>query len=141
MPSHPQRHNRPLGEAAKKRDRAAEALELRIAGHTYAVIGKTLGVSEKTAYLDVQDELGRLDAVIKQKAERLRDLEMRRLERLTIALQPGIDAGDPRSILAGVRLMERRAKLCGLDAPLQVTGADGAPLSVTIVHQELKEDA
>lgn len=132
--------HRPVGEAAKKRVRAADALELRIAGHTYAQIGKLLAVTEKTAYVDVQEELARLEPVIKQRAERLRELESRRLDRCQLALTPGLDAGDPRAVMASVRVMERRAKLLGLDAPLQVTGADGGPLSVTIVHQELKED-
>ena len=36
----------------------ARALDLRIAGATYRQIGVQLGVSEKTAYLDVQEELG-----------------------------------------------------------------------------------
>jgi DNA-binding CsgD family transcriptional regulator len=129
------------GEDAKTRERAARALDLRITGATYRQIAKALNVNEKTAYYDVQDELGRLDALTLKKAERYRDLETRRLDQLTIALAAGIRAGDPRAILAAARLMERRAKLLGLDAPLQVTGADGAPLSVTIVHQELKEDA
>jgi hypothetical protein len=132
--------NRPKGEGEKKRDRAAHALALRIAGHSYRAIARALGVNERTAFHDVQDELGRLEPVIKQRAERLRDLETRRLDRCQVALDPALEDGDPRAIMASVRVMERRAKLLGLDAPLQVTGADGAPLSVTIVHQELKED-
>ena len=127
------------GEDAKTRERAARALDLRITGATYRQIAQALHVNEKTAYYDVQDELGRLDALTRQQAERLRDLEMRRLDQLTVALASGIRAGEPRAVLAAVRLMERRAKLLGLDAPLQVTGADGAPLSVTIVHQQVPE--
>ena len=68
----------------------------------------------------MQDELARLDPVIKGKAERLRDLEARRLDQLTVALTPGIRAGDPRAVIAAVRVMERRAKLFGLDAPKQM---------------------
>jgi hypothetical protein len=135
-----QHRNRPKGEGEKKRDRAAHALELRIAGHSYRAIARALGVNERTAFHDVQDELARLEPVIKQKAERLRDLESRRLDRCTTVLDAALEDGDPRAVLASVRIMERRAKLLGLDAPLQVTGADGAPLSVTIVHQELKEN-
>jgi DNA-binding CsgD family transcriptional regulator len=129
------------GEDAKTRERAARALDLRITGATYRQIAKALNTNEKTAYYDVQDELGRLDAVTRHKAERLRDLELRRLDRCTAALDPRLADGDPRAVMASVRVMERRAKLLGLDAPLQVTGADGAPVSVTIVHQELKDTA
>ena len=96
-------------------------------------------MSEKAAYYDVQDELARLDAVIKQRAERLRDLEVARLDRLTRALEVGITDGDPRAVVAAVRLMERRAKLLGLDAPTTVTATADAPLAIRIVHQELKD--
>jgi hypothetical protein len=101
-----------------------------------------LAVSEKTAYYDIQDELGRLDKVRQDKAERLRDLEGRRLDQLTVALAPGIRNGEPRAILAAVRLMERRAKLFGLDAPTQLSGPDGGPLIMKqVVHQQLRDDA
>jgi DNA-binding CsgD family transcriptional regulator len=129
---------RPPGEDAATRERAVKALELRIAGGTYRQIGAQLGVSEKTAYYDVQTELGRLDAVAKQRAERLRDLEARRLDMLTVALAAGIRMGDPRAIGAAVRIMERRARLFGLDAPVKIAGDEHAPLPVRIVHQQVK---
>jgi hypothetical protein len=68
----------------------------------------------------VQDKLGRLDPVITANAERLRDLEARRLDQLTVSLAHGIPAGDLRAVVAAERLMERRAKLFGLDAPKQM---------------------
>jgi hypothetical protein len=116
-----------------------KALDLRIAGATYRQIAAQLDVSEYTAYQDVQEELGRLDAVATKKAERLRDLEARRLDVLTVALSPGIRAGEPRAIVAAVRVMERRARLFGLDAPQKITGPDGAPVAIRIVHQQLGE--
>lgn len=71
-PTRPQpRRNRSPGEDAAKRQRAVKALDLRIAGATYHQIAVQLDVSDYTAYHDVQDELGRLDAVAKEKAERL----------------------------------------------------------------------
>jgi hypothetical protein len=97
-------------------------------------------VSEGTAYSDVQTEIARLDALTGQKAERLRDLEARRLDALTVSLAPGIKAGDPRAILAAVRIMERRAKLFGLDSPTTIAGPDGGAVSVRIVHHHLKDD-
>ena len=81
--------------------------------------GLLTGVSLVRHY-DVQDALGTLDQTVKAKAERLRDLEAARLDRLTVALAPGIKAGMPAAIVAAVRVMERRAKLFGLDAPKQM---------------------
>jgi hypothetical protein len=97
--------------------RADQALDLRIAGATYRQIAAQLHCSAKTAYFDVQTALGALDAVIAKKAERVRDLEVARLDRLNVALAAGIKAGNPGAIFAAVKIMERRAKLLGLDAP------------------------
>ena len=105
-------------------------------GATYRQIAAQLTVTVQTAYADVQQELGALDATIKGKAERLRDLEARRLDQLTVALAPGIRSGNPAAVGAAVRLMERRARLFGLDAPTQIAGPSGAPLAVRIVHQQ-----
>ena len=135
MPGRQTRRNRPPGEDAAKRDRAVKALDLRIGGATYRQIGAHLGVSECTAYHDVQDEL---DAIGKEKAERLRELEIQRLDALTMALAPGIQSGDVRAILATVRVMERRAKLLGLDGPQQFAGPDGGPVAITVIHQQIE---
>ena len=122
--------HRPPGEDVKKRLRAARALELRLVGATYRAIAQQLGVSECAAYYDVQDELGRLDAVTGPRAERLRELELRRCDRLQLALDPAASTGHPPSVMASIRVMDRRAKLLGLDAPTQITGAGGAPIAV-----------
>jgi hypothetical protein len=133
--------NRPVGEDAAKRERTTKALELRIMGASYRQIAAQLQVALKTAYHDVQDELGRLDAVIKEKAERMRELEAQRLDQLTVALAPTLRAGDPRAIATAVRLMERRAKLFGLDAPTELSGPGGGPLIMKqVIHQELADE-
>lgn len=101
--------------------RAQQALDLRIAGATYRQIAQQLQCGLKTAYLDVQTALGALDALIAKKAERVRELEIARLDRLNIALAPTIKTGNPGAIFAAVKIMERRAKLLGLDAEPTVT--------------------
>ena len=111
------------------RDRAAKALDLRIDGKSYRQIGAELRVSEKTAYYDVQSELALLDAACTVKAERLRDIEARRLDKWTLALAPALREGDPRAVLAAVKLMERRARLLGLDGPIKIAGAAGGPIT------------
>jgi hypothetical protein len=71
------------------------------------------------AYHDVHDELERLDAVKKERAEKLRELDLARLDRATLALGRKIQAGDERAIMAMVRIMERRARLAGLDQAVE----------------------
>ena len=96
-------------------------------------------MSEKAAYYDVQDALGTLDAVVKEKAERLRELEAARLDRLNVALANGIKLGDPRAVVAAVRVMERRAKLFGLDAPTKLAGPEGEAVIAKIIMQQIKD--
>jgi hypothetical protein len=86
-PRRSQHRNRPIGEDAARRERAGHALDLRIAGASYRQIARRLNIADATAYGAVQEELGRLDALNREKAERLRDLEARRLDHLTISLQ------------------------------------------------------
>ena len=128
---------RPPGEDAATRVRTLQALDLRLRGWTYRAIAAQLGVSERTSYYDIQHELGRLDAALKEKAERARELEAERLDQLTAALQGGILAGEPRAIVAAVRVMDRRAKLLGLDAPTTITGPQGGAVPIRIVHQQI----
>lgn len=96
---------------------ASEALALRIAGATYRQIGERLKVHHTTAYKAVQQELADLDAVKAQQAERLRDLEVERCERLILGLWSNATRGDDKSVHACLRVMERKARLLGIDAP------------------------
>lgn len=49
--------------------------------------------------------------------ETLRDLELDRIERVRVALEPRVNAGDPRAAEVWNKLSERLSKLCGLDKP------------------------
>ena len=121
----------PKGQHAKKALRQNAALELRILGHSYRAIAAECDVNESTAYSDVQNALGLLDAIRRDKAEQYRALELLRLDALTLALSAKIDSGDTRAILVAVKIMERRAKLCGLDEPIKAEEAAG-PFKFTL---------
>jgi hypothetical protein len=73
-----------------------------------------------------------LDRVPMLEAPAVRKLEMSRLEEMWARLQPGMRKGDVRSIEAGIRVMERKARLLGLDMPAKVAMSDpdgqGIPL-------------
>ena len=68
----------------------------------------------------MQEELASLDAIKAERAERLRDLEVERCERLVLGLWTNATRGDDKSVHAVLRVMERKAKLLGIDAPTQV---------------------
>ena len=56
-----------------------------------------------------------LNRTLQQPAQALRDLETERLDRLQLALWPKAMRGDVAAVKAILRLMERRARLLGLD--------------------------
>ncbi len=124
----------PTGQAEAAAARRQKSLDLRIAGVRYRQIGAQLGVSHQTAYRDVQTALGELTALQAGKAEKLRELELERCDKLTMALWPKARSGNEKAVRAVIAVMDRRAKLLGLDAStkLEHAGVDGAPLSFTL---------
>ena len=123
----------PKGQSEKAAERAHRALDLRIAGATYRQIGKELGVSYQSAFTDVQGALAELDVLTKDRAERLRDLELGRCDKLTLALTPKARGGDEKAARVLLGVMARRAALLGLDAPAKVDATSGGnPVAFTI---------
>jgi hypothetical protein len=124
------------GKAAEKGailQRQLQALELRKAGYSYRAIGERLGISHVQAYTDVNAELARLTELRKDSTEELRELELERLDVLLKGLEPMARVGNPGAVNSYLRVMERRAKLLGLDAPERkdITSA-GQPLKAYI---------
>ncbi len=122
------------GQAEAAAERRQKSLDLRIAGARYRQIGAQLGVSYQTAYRDVQTALGELAPLQAGKAEKLRELEVERCDKMQLGLWPKVRLGDEKAVRALVAVMDRRAKLLGLDAPtkLEHGGADGQPLVFTL---------
>lgn len=98
-------------------ERKLRALDLRKAGYTYRQIGEECGVAHTTAYKDVANAMKDLAAVELDKADDIRRMELERLDGLWRGLWQGATEGDPACIRAALGVMERRAKLLGLDAP------------------------
>lgn len=120
-------------------DRRRRALELRKEGLTFEAIAEIVAdefklpnYSRPRAYDDVSFSLAELAREYRGEAESLRQLELERLDTLQNALWPAATNGDDRAIGAIMKLMERRSKLLGLDAPVQL-------LVEQIVDRELRE--
>jgi len=117
-----------VGAAAKssvRRIRTTEktlkALELRKQGMNYTQIGEKLGCARNTACRYVLSELENLAERCREEAVHVRDLELQRLDDLyLIAYRAIIDGYDLPAIDRCLRIMERRAKLLGLDAAQKV---------------------
>ena len=113
-------HTNDKGALEARRVRMIKALDLRIAGATYRQIGKEFGVSYVQAYRDVTDLLAEESKRAAEKADHLRRIELARCEKMTVALWPKVRDGDEKAVSTMVRVMERRAKLLGLDRPTEV---------------------
>jgi transcriptional regulator with XRE-family HTH domain len=93
-------------------ERHREWIELRRAGISEQEIARRYGVTQQAVSKILLKYVRNLSAPA---ADDLRKLESERLDHLWAALVPGIGVGDPRAILAAVKVSERRSKLLGLD--------------------------
>jgi hypothetical protein len=99
-------------------DREIKVLDLRRAGLTWQRIAEEVGYADHTgAYAAYKRAIKR---TMQQPADELRTQELDRIDRLQLAIWQNAMKGDTRAILTIVRLMERRAKLTGLDMPIKI---------------------
>ena len=99
-------------------DREIKAIELRREGYTYEQIANMMNFSSRsTAWKIIKRGLERS---VVESVDELRLLESQRLDALQYAIWDKCMAGDLKAINAAIRIMERRSKLFGLDAPSKV---------------------
>lgn len=116
--------------------RTAEAVRLRIAGASLSQIARTLDYYDASGASKAVNR--GLQALRTEGAAELRDIELVRCDEMTrvlwtIAADPEREDRDRvRSINAITRVMERRARLAGLDSPElhEVSGPGGGPIPV-----------
>jgi hypothetical protein len=108
-------------------DRRRKALELRRAGDTYESIAQAISkelklknYSRSRAFEDVRFALEELNREFSLEAQELRRLETEKIDRLESALWPLALVGNVKAADALKGLMDRRARLLGLDAPIQL---------------------
>ena len=116
------------GRKVKKHEQMIKALELRAGGASYRQIGNVLGVSKPRAFKIVRVALDELVQHCSETAERVKALELHRLDRYRLSLDAR--KGDPRTVDTLIRISERVAKLHGLDSPqrIEASGPNGGPI-------------
>ena len=111
------KNSKKLGKGA--REIAAEnqlrAFRLRQTGASYREIAAELNVGLGTAHRYVEGQLRILREKTALEAEHLITLECERLDKLQVAVWGKALGGDVRAGMAVLKIMERRAKLLGLD--------------------------
>ena len=98
-----------------KREKSVRALELRKAGVSYDMIAQQLGYSNKSSAHRAVSKL--LDATEKEVVGDLREMELRRLDDLFRSMYPLALKGNFVAVDKCLKIMERRSKMTGLDAP------------------------
>ncbi len=112
--------------------RCSEALRLRLKGQSLRAISAQLGVSHQQIAQDIEK------AIVANRSESLDSivsaitLELSRLDFCLERLGPAIDRGCHKGINTAIKISERRCKLLGLDAPIQLQVE-------ALVNQELEQ--
>jgi hypothetical protein len=138
------RNGRSSPARVKAAERQQRALEMRRDGRTCADIAKHLGyASEAGARKAIHAALDGVRSESGETVERMRRLEQIRLDELTMILEIRIDdAGEDfslRDVDALLRIMDRRARLLGLDAPRGSGRSGWASVAPPETAQEVRE--
>lgn len=127
VPGKKKRKRAVIGKAAKTHPsnveahlRALKALELRAESKTFREIAEELGYnSPQAAHKAVTTAL---KDTIREPAEQVRTLELIRLDKMFELHYINAQAGDGFATQNALRIMERRSRLLGLDAPTETKG-------------------
>lgn len=132
-------------DAARSLGAEEKALDLRKAGASYRKIAKAMDCSVAQSHKLVARAMKRLVERCSDGAEKVRVLELERLDDMLMGLWPNANRGNAQAVEKVLKIMERRAKLLGLDAPTKVapTTPDGqqpyAPMSDTELDARIRE--
>jgi hypothetical protein len=113
-------------EQARIDERRKLVMQYRVAGLNYRQIIEQLerrhGItaSKGTISSDINQELAHISEEKRAMVERLRALELERLDDISRTLYQTVRGGDLAAIDRYLRVSERRAKLMGLDAPQKI---------------------
>lgn len=103
---------------------------MRAAGMQYEAIGAELGITKQSAHAIVRRALRMQD---RAHVRELRSVWYARLDADFEALDERANAGDKEAIAVRVRIVDRVARLMGLDEPTRTdVTSDGAPLAIIL---------
>lgn len=146
-------NSKQTSDLLKTAERRAYVLQLRKGGATYDAIAQAaidkFGVEHLPAgydcryvWKDVRRELDRLRAEIAESSEAIVTLEEQRLDAMITVLWPQVAKGNQGAVDRVLRIMERRAKLLGLDAPTKAdVTSGGQPLTFRVVYDRDERSA
>ena len=112
--------------------RKSMALDLRVKGYSQAEIAKQLGVTQPTVSRYIQAALNERQEM---SVNAWRRLEEARIEAIERSMWQALGRGNTQAALVLTRLLDRRAKLYGLDMPPAI--ADSTPQIIIGLSEQL----
>lgn len=121
---------------ARSLERQLSVLQLSRAGHKCPEIGRRLGMDRTQAWRYLQAALEAVREEVAEVTEEWRARELDRLDALQAAAWDSAVATNPdwQAMDRVLKIMERRARLLGLDAPIRVTTPKDQPFEVAAVQ-------
>jgi len=95
-------------------------IAFRKAGMHYDEIAEACDITDKKAHILVTGELKRRRSLLAESVEDVRAIELERLDKLYLVAQVRAATGNMVAINTCLNIMGRRAKLSGLDLPVQL---------------------
>lgn len=112
------------------REKALQALELRKAGVGYDAIAAKLGYAGRSGAYKAVAKL--LTSVEREAATELLEIELQRLDDMLRAVWGNARAGRVAHVDRVLKIIERRAKLLGMDKDrTEISGPNGGPIETT----------
>lgn len=120
--------NQSSPQTIEAKERAAKALQFRKEGLTFDEIAEQVGYKSKQSAHDAV--MRAIKEIIREPVNELVTLDLERLDVLWQIQYLNAQAGDVQALNACMKIMERKSKLLGLDAPekKELTGKDGVDL-------------
>lgn len=129
-------------------ERRRTALELRKRGFAYSEIADHLGVTRQAVHQMVKKGIAEILDETRESAEEVRTLELERLDRMFMRLYKEAMPSHPDAIVnhkaieTMLKIMDRRSKLMGLDAPSkhEVMTIDQLDAQIAALETELAQN-
>ena len=118
--------NKTSQRTIEARERRTKAVAMRKMGWSYGRIAVQLGMTKSSVHKAVTKALTEAQEYLNGEAGILRTQELDRLDDLQASFWIDATKGNPKAGMMILRLMERRAKLLGLDAPAKIAQTDSA---------------
>lgn len=116
------KHGQGESETSKRRLEAAanqrKALKLRKAGQSFDAIAQELGYASRSGAFHAV--MSALRKTLQEPADEVRKMELERLDSMLEATWEFAMTGKPEAVDRVLKIMERRAKYLGLDAPKEI---------------------